>query len=194
MSKIGVSNFYYCKQTTEDSASADATYGSATAIPGLVSVEVTKDDSVSTLYADNGPFEVANNSGAINVSIDLADLPLSAQADLLGHAYTDTPNKSLTAKNSDTAPYVGIMFEVKMGNGKKLCVKLFKGKFAEAPIQAQTQGENVEFGTNQITASFVALKGKDGNTGKWKYVQEYDANASTSGFYSGTFCPADAGT
>lgn len=193
MSKIGVSKFYYVKQATEDSASADATYDTAVAIPGLVSVEVTKDDSVSTLYADNGPYEVANNSGSINVSIDLADLPLSAQADLLGHAY-DSTNKTLTAKNDDTAPYVGIMFEVKMGNGSKLCVKLFKGKFAEAPINAQTQGENVEFGTNQVTAQFVALKGKDGNAGKWKYVKEYGATDDTSGFYSGTFCPADAGT
>ena len=192
MSKIGVSKFFYAKQTTEDSATADGVYATAVAIPGLVSVDVTKDDSVSTLYADNGPFEVANNSGAINVTIDLADLPLSAQADLLGHTY-DSTNGTLTAKNSDVVPYVGIMFEIKMGNGKKLCVKLFKGKFAEAPVSAQTQGENVEFGTNQITASFVALKGLAGNTGKWKYVKEYDANASTDDFYTGTFVPADAG-
>lgn len=192
MSKIGVSKFYYAKQTTEDSATADGVYATAVAVPGLVSIEVTKDDSVSTLYADNGPYEVANNSGSINVSVDLADLPLSAQADLLGHTY-DSTNNTLTAKTDDVAPYVGIMFEVKMGNGKKLCVKLFKGKFAEAPVNAQTQGENVEFGTNQITASFVALKGLAGNTGKWKYVKEFEASDDTSGFYSGTFCPADAG-
>ena len=192
MSKIGVSKFYYAKQSAEDSATADATYDTAVAVPGLVSIEVTKDDSVSTLYADNGPYEVANNSGSINVSIDLADLPLSAQADLLGHTY-DSTNKTLTAKTGDVAPYVGIMFEIKMGNGSKLCVKLFKGKFAEAPMNAQTQGENVEFGTNQVTAQFVALKGKDGNTGKWKYVKEYEASDDTSAFYSGTFCPADAG-
>lgn len=190
MSKIGVSKFYYAKQSTEETSSADATYGTATAVPGLVSIDVTKDDNISTLYADNGPYEVANNAGAINVTIDLADLPLSAQADLLGHTY-DSTNKTLTAKNSDVAPYVGIMFEIKMGNGNKLCVKLYKGKFAEAPMQAQTQGENVEFQTNKITASFVALKGKANNAGKWKFVQEYGSSDSTDGFYSGTFVPAD---
>lgn len=193
MSKIGISNFHYAKQTAEETALADATYGATTAVPGLVSVEVSNEAQSNTLYADNGPYETASSMGAINVSIDLADLPLSVQGDLLGHSY-DTTNKVLVKKANDVAPYVAILFEFAMGNGSTRCVKLYKGKFAEPTDSGQTKGENVEFQTSQITAQFVTLKGKDGNTGKWEYVQDFAANTSTAAFYSAAIVSADAGT
>lgn len=193
MSKIGISKFHYAVQTAEDSATADATYGTTKAVPGLVSIEVTTEAQSNTLYADNGPYETASAMGAVNVSIDLADLPLDVQADLLGHAYTETPDKTLVKKASDNAPYVAIMFEFLMGSGVKQCVKLYKGKFSEPAQNGQTKGENVEFGTNSITAQFVQLKGKDGNAGKWEFLQEFAANASTDAFYTAPIVSADSG-
>lgn len=194
MSKIGISKFHYAVQTAEDSATADATYGTTKAVPGLVSIEVTTEAQSNTLYADNGPYETASAMGAVNVSIDLADLPLDVQADLLGHTYTSTPDKTLVKKASDNAPYVAIMFEFLMGSGVKQCVKLYKGKFSEPAQNGQTKGENVEFGTNSITAQFVQLKGKDGNAGKWEFLQEFAASASTDAFYSAPIVSVDSGT
>lgn len=193
MSKIGISGFRYAKQTTEESSTADATYGTVTAVPGLVSIEVSTEAQQSTLYADNGPYETASAMGAVNVTVDLADLPLSVQADLLGHTLdtTTASNPKLTKKSGDTAPYVCIMFEFLMGNGQKRCVKLYKGRFAEPTDSGQTKGENVEFQTSQITAQFVALKGKANNAGKWEYLADYASDADTSGFYSATIVPAD---
>lgn len=193
MSKIGISKFHYAVQTAEDSATADATYGTTKAVPGLVSIEVTTEAQSNTLYADNGPYETASAMGAVNVSIDLADLPLEVQADLLGHAYTETPDKTLVKKASDNAPYVAIMFEFLMGSGVKQCVKLYKGKFSEPAQNGQTKGENVEFGTNSITAQFVQLKGKDGNAGKWEFLQEFAAADSTDAFYTAPIVSADSG-
>ena len=192
MSKIGISKFHYAVQTAEDSATADATYGTAKAVPGLVSIEVTTEAQSNTLYADNGPYETASAMGAVNVSIDLADLPLEVQADLLGHTY-DSTNKTLIKKASDNAPYAAILFEFLMGNGVKQAVKLYKGKFSEPAQNGQTKGENVEFGTNSITAQFVQLKGKDGNAGKWEFLQEFAANASTDAFYSAPIVSVDSG-
>lgn len=190
MSKIGISNFHYAKQTAEETASADATYDTTTAVPGLVSIEVSTEATQNVLYADNGPYESSSAMGAINVTIDLADLPMSVQADLLGHTY-DSTNKTLVKKTSDTAPYVAILFEFLMGNGSKRCVKLYKGRFAEPTQSGQTKGENVEFQTNQITASFVALKGKANNAGKWEFDQDYASTDSTDGFYTASIVSAD---
>lgn len=179
MSKIGVSNFHYAKQTAEDTASTAATYDTVTAVAGTVSVEVTPSANKSTLYADNGPYETASSLGEINVSLELADLPISVQADLLGHT-EDSSTHQLDYKSSDVAPYVAIMFEFLLGNGKKRCVKLYKGKFAEPSENGQTKGENVEFQTSTIEASFVQLK----NTGLWKSVKDFDADASTDSWYT----------
>ena len=190
MSKIGISKFHYAVQSAEENATTDATYSTTTAIPGLVSIEVNTDSTTNTLYADNGPYETSTTMGSINVTIDLADLPLQDQAALLGHTY-DSSAKTLVKKTSDVAPNTAILFEFLMGNGKTLACKLYKGKFAEVPMSGQTKGENIEFQTNQITASFAALKGKANNAGKWMYCQEFEANASTDAFYSAPIVSAD---
>lgn len=177
MSKVGVSNFHYAKQTTEDTASSAATYGTVTAVAGTVSVDISPASNKATLYADNGPYETASALGEVTVTIDLADLPLAVQADLLGHTLTDG---QLDSKVSDVAPYVAVMFEYLLGNGKKRCVKLYKGKFTEPSDTAQTKGENVEFQTFSVEAAFVQLK----NNGMWKSTKDFDADASTASWYS----------
>lgn len=176
MSKIGVSNVHYAKQTVEDTATTAATYDDVKAVPGLVSIEVTPESNTATLYADNGPYETASSLGAVNVSIDLADLPLDVQADLLGHTY-NAETKTLVKKASDVAPYVALMFEFMLANGDNRCVKLYKGKFALPTDSGNTRGENVEFQTSNITAAFVQLK----NTKEWELVQ--DITGDTAAFY-----------
>ena len=178
MSKIGVSKFHYAKQTQEDTASEAARYDAMTAVPGLVSVNVETTSNTATLYADNGPFETAASLGDVNLTVDLADLDLSVQADLLGH--TLGSDGQLDSKASDVVPYVGVAFEFLLGNGKKRCVKLYKGKFTEPADGAQTRGENVEFQTSEATAAFVQLK----NNGMYKSTKDFDADASTDSWYA----------
>lgn len=177
MSKIGISNLHYAVQTTEDTASTAAVYGTPVAVPGMVSADVTPASNTATLYADNGPYETANTLGEITVSLDLADLPLEVQAALLGHTLT---SGQLDSKTDDVAPYVALMFEYLLGSGKKRCVKLYKGRFSEPAESAQTKGENVEFQTNTVEASFVQLK----NTKLWKSTKDFDADASTATWYT----------
>ena len=61
MSQIGVSDFKYAVLSKDDKEGVS--YGEWNAIPGLVSVDIKSSGSVSTNYADNGPFETASNLG-----------------------------------------------------------------------------------------------------------------------------------
>lgn len=192
MSKIGISNFHYVKMKTEDTATSDPVYAEAQTdvvhVPGLVSVNVETESNTAELYADNMLYEVAEAQGKTSLTLNLADLDMQTQADLLGHTY-DSTNKTLIKKSSDTAPYVAVGFEFLMGNGKKRCVALYKGKFGIPTQAGQTKGENVEFQTSEITASFAALKGGQYNVGKWEYDKDFDKDASTDGFYAYTAFP-----
>lgn len=179
MSKIGISNLHYAVMTTEDTASAAATYGTVTAVPGTVSANITPSSNKATLYADNGPYETASSLGEITLALDLADLDPDVQADLLGHTLA---SGQLDYAASDVAPYCAVMFEYLLGNGKKRCVKLYKGKFSEPADEGTTKGENVEFQTSSIEATFVQLK----NNGLWKSTKDFDADASTAAWYSMT--------
>lgn len=183
MSKIGISNLHYAVMSTEETSSSPASYGTVTAVPGTVSANITPSSNKATLYADNGPYETASSLGEITLALDLADLDPTVQADLLGHtlgAQGSATEGQLDYKASDVAPYCAVMFEYLLGNGKKRCVKLYKGKFSEPADEGTTKGENVEFQTSSIEATFVQLK----NNGLWKSTKDFDADASTAAWYS----------
>ena len=166
MSRVGVSNFYYAKQTKDDVTGV--TYAAPVRIPGLISVSISPASNTNTLYADNGPAEVAESLGEITVEVDLKDLTIEHQAALLGHTAT---GGIMTSAADDVAPYVAILFEGLKANGKKKFVKLLKGKFAIPADSYETKKDSVTFQTDKISGKFV-IRDYDS---KWKYTAEEDA-------------------
>lgn len=166
MSRVGVSNFYYAKQTKDDITGV--TYDAPVRIPGLISVSISPASNTNTLYADNGPAEVAESLGEITVEVDLKDLTIEHQAALLGHTAT---GGVMTSAAGDVAPYVAILFEGLKANGKKKFVKLLKGKFAIPNDSYETKKDSVTFQTDKISGKFV-IRDYDS---KWKYTAEEDA-------------------
>lgn len=152
MSRVGVQNLHYYKMLTD--TTSGATYDAGVVVPGLVHIDVEPATANATLYADDGPYEAATSLGQITVTVELADLPKSVQADLLGHSI-DASTDELVSKSTDVAPYVGIAFESEKANGQMRYVKLAKGKFAPPADNYQTKGESVEFQTATITGIFV---------------------------------------
>lgn len=184
MSKVGISNLHYAKMTTEDTATTNPVYGTIQAPScGIVSADVQVSSNTAKLYADNILWDSETAMGDITLNLDVADLPLSVQADLLGHTYDSTAG-TLIKKSTDTAPYVAIGFEFLMASGKKLCVWLYKGKFEEPNQTGNTKGENTEFQTNSITGTFASLKGGGDNKARWQYSQEVAAADATTTFYA----------
>lgn len=169
--KIGMRDLYYAKLTKDDATGV--TYETPTLIAGAISAKVSaKTDSV-TLYADDGAFETASSLGEITVELELADLPLSVQADLLGHTLT---NGVLEAKATDEAPYVAIGFRALKSNGKYRYYWLLKGRFEIPDDESQTKEDKVKFQTAKIKGTFVSRV----YDGKWKLVGDEDETGFTA--------------
>lgn len=190
MAKVGISKLHYAVMDSahEDAPTANPQYGTIKAPSvGLINVDLSVENNTVSLYADNMVWETENSQSNINFSGSIADFPMDAQADLLGHTYSaggSGSNPTLIKKSSDTAPYVALGFEFLQSNGKKLCVWLYKGKFAEPNMAGQTKGENTEYQPYDFSATFAALKGTGDNTGRWLYMEEFDADDSTDTFYT----------
>lgn len=152
MSKIGVDNLHFFPLTSD--TSSGVTYGTGVAVPGTVSIDIKPTTNSNTLYADNIAWETANSMGEVDVTIELADLPKSVQAALLGHTI-DATSGALISKGSDEAPYVGISFKALKGNGAYRYIRLVKGRFVESDDNYETKKESVDFKTQSITAKFI---------------------------------------
>ena len=138
MSKIGVDNLHFYPLVKDDESGVS--YGAGVAVPGTVNVEINPSTDNATLYADNMAWETANSMGEVDVSIELADLPKSVQAALLGHSIDATTGR-LISKSTDESPYVGISFAALKGNGATRYVRLAKGRFIESEDNYKTKGD-----------------------------------------------------
>lgn len=182
--QVGVKNLYYAKMTTEDTATTAPVYGDMNPllVGKLTEIGVEVETEEASIYADDAKYDEASAITDITVSINVAELPLEAQAELLGHTIS---NGVMDAKSDDTAPYVGLAFEFTKKNGKKRFVKLYKGMFKEVSEQGTTQGQNIEFQAKALEASFLPLK----NNKLWKKIADeeaadYDATTGTAWYAS----------
>lgn len=179
MAQTGLDNLKYGILTESGNS---ASYGTATKLAKAVesSVEVTNNEAV--LYADNGVAEsdYSFSNGTITLTIDDGDDTIFAE--LLGH----TISGDVMVRNAnDQAPYVGvgrIIQKVVEGNLKYKVEFLSKVKFQEPSQSATTRGENVEFGTTEITGSIMTLK-----NGEWSKTQTFDTKTEAETYLNGLF-------
>lgn len=172
MAKIGVSGFRYALLTTDTVATL--AYGSPVLVPGVASIDVKTGKDEATLFADNGPFDVASALGDITVDIDLADLSLEVHAALLGHTITAGV---MSSKGGDTAPYVAIAWEGLKSNGKKRWTWLMKGQFSEPDDTYKSKTDKIDFQTAKITGKFVITT----HDGEWRRQTDEDATGYVAG-------------
>lgn len=149
---IGLRNVVYATLTT-DPASGTATYATPKAIKGAISAKINPNSSNDTLFADDGPYETATTIGSISLALNVADLPLDAQAALFGH--TLTAEGVLIRKSSDVPPWVAVGFKSLKSNGNYRYTWLAKGKFGLPEESNETRGDKINFQTPTTNGSFV---------------------------------------
>lgn len=130
---ISVDKLYYAIMTKDDATGA--TYSAPKAFPGTQKIAVDAANGRAPFYADGAVQEYAQTLGEIKVTLDVSTVPLSIQADLLGHALDGLGG--MISKNTDNAPYVCIMYRRSKINGKFRYVKVFKCLFGETKDNAE---------------------------------------------------------
>jgi len=149
--QIGLSDVYYALLTS-DPAGGTPVYETPVKMVGAISANINPNSNEDTLFADDGPYEVATSLGKITLELNLADLTLPVQAILLGHTYEGA---ILKRKGSDVPPWLAIGFKTLKTNGKYRFTWLGKGRFSAPEQSNETRGDSINFQTPKITGNFV---------------------------------------
>lgn len=164
---IGLTNVHYAIMIS-DTAGVSATYQTPVRIPGAISANFSPSASNDTLFADDGPYDTASTLGAMSLELNVADLPASVRAALLGHAYA--ANGLLVHKSTDTPPFVAIGMSVLKSNGHSRYLWYLKGKFADPDDNNQTKADSINWNTPTITGNFL----KRDFDNQWKITADTD--------------------
>jgi phi13 family phage major tail protein len=171
---IGLRNLVYCKLLTDpEEGAGKATYDAVKRIPGAITANVNPNASTDTLFADDGPYETAATVGQIALELNVADLPLEAQAELFGH--TIDSRGILIRKAGDVPPWVAVGFKSLKSNGKYRYTWLAKGKFSLPEQNNETKGDSINWNTPTATGSFVKRECDD----EWERHADEDTEAFT---------------
>lgn len=171
--QVGLRDLHYATLTKDDASGV--TYGTPVKIAGAINAKISPKMNSATLYADDGPDEVASALGEITVELQVKDLGLATQAALLGH--TVGTDKVMLKNADDVAPYVAIGFKSLKSNGKFRYVWLYKGKFQLPEQEYKTREDNPEFQTPSISGTFIKRQ-KDG---AWQAIGDEDDTGFTGG-------------
>ena len=177
MAQIGLKHIYYALITKDDDTGT--TYDTPKKIGNAVSADINPTVNKTNLYGDDSAVATAISLGEITVTLETTDIPLEDQAILLGHDF-DSTTGSMTAKGSDTAPDVAILFESEKHNGGTRCYKYLKGKFAPAQETINTKGENLEYQVPKNEGTFVTRQ----SDGAWKITKDFAKDSDTAEWYT----------
>jgi len=172
---------------TEDTRAA-INYEAPEALPGAVNVSVKPNAESESFYADNGAFDVFNSLGDIDVSMEVASLPLSVQKKIYGHK---EENGVLFDSIEDKIENLALGFRAKLSTGGYRYYWLLKGKPQLLESEHQTDEGKTTPQPAKVALKFMPLqhngrwrgKAEDGTTftegGKWFNKVVYEGAALT---------------
>lgn len=177
--RIGCDNLVYAPMTTEDTPDSAPVYGDVVKAPGVMSLNINPNGSQETLFADDGPMEVASTLGRIEVEIQKNELTSQNKADLLGHGID--ANGAVVYGDNDTPPWVAIGFRTLKSSGKYRYVWLYKGRFNEPEDNNETKGDGINFQSDTINGQFTKLSYGYEVDGKVRRPWKYELDAESTG-------------
>ena len=182
MATIGLTNLHYAIMTTEDTATTAPVYTTPKRLVGVNSVSISPENDTATLYGDNTALATVSKTKKRTITLEIADLPPEDKAAILGHSY-DSNTKVMSVNAEDNPPYVAIMHEVNNHKGQKEYHVFYKGKFAPAQEDINTEGESLEFGLHTLEGDFVS-RTDNGKIEDVKYADGTDTTIATTFFAS----------
>ena len=164
--KVGLDLVYYALLTSD--ASDGAVYATPVRLTGGIVANINPNATSGTLFADDGPLEVASQLGMIELELQLADIPLTEQGILLGS--DAVASGILYNKSTDTPPWLAIGFKSMKSNGNYRYYWLVKGKFRNIEDNSETKDDSINWQTGTIMGQFVKRDYDD----VWKKMADED--------------------
>lgn len=172
---IGLTNLYYALLDEEKdvplgksvAGKVEDLYQEPIRMTGAITANFSPSSSNDTLFADDGPYEVASTLGAMTLELNVADLPPEHRAVLLGE---DTADGIVVSNSENTPPWVACGMSVKKSNGASRLLWYLKGKFASPDDNNQTKADSINWNTPTITGNF-SKRLCDNN---WRYAVDSD--------------------
>ena len=159
MAKVGLSKPYFAKY---GASGTTVTYTDGGIMGKAVNANIDPEDSETDIfYADNGPAESAQvfNGGTLTLEIDRLD------SSVVGKIFGITPGSSVTPTGTTidfsgnlAVPYggVGLIAKSIVDNTPVwMAIILTKVQFQIPSFDLTTQGEEIEFEGNELTASIL---------------------------------------
>ena len=182
MAKVGLSKPFYAKYAAANNV---VTYSDGGSMGKAVSANIEPDDNdTSKFFADNGLAESANifSGGTLTLEVD------RLASTVVGALFGITPGSSVTPVGvtldfaaDAVIPYVGVGLIAKniVDNAQQwIAIVLPKVQFHVPTFDLSTQGEEIEFSGNELTATILRDDTTNGNWLKLNYVSS-EADAET---------------
>jgi len=163
--KIGVDEFWFAP-LTKDEQDSQPEYAESVKVPGLVNVGFNPNAQTGTYNADNVPYAVAVQTGNLELSVGLADIPPELRAVWFAQAYEN----GILEEGQINPIDMGVAYRVKKSSGAYRYVWVFKAKAAPPSESTETQGTSVNFQSDSITINGSMLV----STGKSRRILDDD--------------------
>lgn len=178
MAKVGLSKPFYAKYAA---ANQVVTYSGGGSMGKAVNAQIEPDDNdIAKFYADNGPAESAQVFSGGTLTLEIDRLNASVVGDLFGI----TPGSSATPVGTTlnysadgVVPYVGIGFigkNIVSNTAEWIAFVLPKVQFSYPSFDLTTQGEEIEFSGNELTATILR---DDTASANWLKVGYFSSEA-----------------
>lgn len=147
---VGFRDLHWAELLKDDETGVE--YDEPIKIAGAIEGKTSPKSETVKLDADDGTFAANSKVSGADVEFNVADLPLSVYARILGKTVV---KGQVLDKTTDSAPYGAIMYRMGKDNGKSRYSVLYKVKFEQPDEEAKTSGEKLEYQTAKIKGTSV---------------------------------------
>lgn len=175
--RYGLKNCYYASVTF--GTDGTPTFGTPVAIPGAVSISLSKSGDTYTFYADDGSYFELGDNASYDGDLVVAMIPDTLRVLALGEVMDD--DNVLVEGANPTMGHFALLFEF-TGDDNAVKHVLYNCTASENTLEGQTKGENIEVQTETLTISAKALPG--GGPVKGKTTATTDATVYANWYTS----------
>lgn len=172
---LGLKDLFYAICEEKDGGES---YTAPKRMAEIMNADLSVKTATAELYADDAISESVKEFVNGTLKLGIKDLTPEVLAEVLGQIVDQ--NKVVWAGDGDEPPFLAIGFRAAKTRGRYRYVWLLKCKFELPNEKYKTKGENIEFNTPEITATFYKRK----QDGKWKadFVGTEDETAASTWF------------